>query len=57
MRISYSTLIGKALRNRSFRKTRSRWASNIKMDLREIRRDGVNWIQLVQNRLQWRALL
>jgi hypothetical protein len=29
---------------------RSRWEDNIKMDLREIGMEGVNWIQLAQNR-------
>jgi hypothetical protein len=36
---------------------RSRWVNNIKMDLREIRWDGMNWIDLAQHRDQWRALL
>jgi hypothetical protein len=30
---------------------------NIKIDLREIRLDGVDWIDLAQNRDQWRALV
>jgi hypothetical protein len=30
---------------------------NIKIDLREIRWDGVDWIDLAQNRDQWRALV
>jgi hypothetical protein len=30
---------------------------NIKMDLREIRWDGINWIDLAQDRDQWRALV
>jgi hypothetical protein len=29
---------------------------NIKIDLREIGRDGIDWIDLAQNRDQWRAL-
>jgi hypothetical protein len=29
---------------------------NIKMDLREIELDGMDWIDLVQDRDQWRAL-
>jgi hypothetical protein len=29
---------------------------NIKMDLREIRWDGVDWIDMAQDRDQWRAL-
>jgi hypothetical protein len=28
---------------------------NIKMDLREIGIDGANWMQLAQDRVQWRA--
>jgi hypothetical protein len=31
------------------------WEDNIKMDLREKRIDGVNWIQLAQDRVQWWA--
>jgi hypothetical protein len=30
---------------------------NIKMDLREIGWDGVDWIELAQDRDQWRALV
>jgi hypothetical protein len=30
---------------------------NIKMDLREIGWDGIDWIDLAQNRNQWRALV
>jgi hypothetical protein len=30
---------------------------NIKMDLREIDWDGVDWIELAQDRDQWRALV
>jgi hypothetical protein len=29
----------------------------IKMDLREIGWDGVDWIDMAQNRVQWRALV
>jgi hypothetical protein len=28
---------------------------NIKMNLREIGINGANWIQLIQDRVQWRA--
>jgi hypothetical protein len=30
---------------------------NIKMDLREIGWNGIDWIDLVQDRDQWRALV
>jgi hypothetical protein len=36
---------------------RRRWVDNIKMDLREIGWDGVNWIVIAQDRDQWRALV
>jgi hypothetical protein len=36
---------------------RRRWVDNIKMNHREIRWDGINWIDLAQNRDQWRALV
>jgi hypothetical protein len=36
---------------------RRRWADNIKMDLEEMRSDGVEWICLAQDRYRWRALV
>jgi hypothetical protein len=36
---------------------RHRWVDNIKMDLREIGIDDIDWIDLAQDRDQWRALL
>jgi hypothetical protein len=30
---------------------------NIKMDLREIEWEGINWIDLAQDRDQWRAFV
>jgi hypothetical protein len=34
-----------------------RWVDNIKMDLREIGWDGVNWIDMDQDRDQWSVLV
>jgi hypothetical protein len=34
---------------------RRRWVDNIKMDLREM--DGMEWIDMAQDRDQWRALV
>jgi hypothetical protein len=34
-----------------------RWEDNIKMDLREIGCGGMDWIDLAQDRDQWKALL
>jgi hypothetical protein len=36
---------------------RHRWEANIKMDLREIGINGVNWVWLAQNRVQWWAFV
>jgi hypothetical protein len=36
---------------------RCRWVDNIRMDLREIGWDGMDWIDLAQDRDQWRALV
>jgi hypothetical protein len=33
------------------------WVDNIKLDLREIGWDGMDWIDLAQDRDQWRALM
>jgi hypothetical protein len=38
-------------------KPRRRWVNNIKMDIREIVWDGVDWIDVAQDRDQWRALV
>jgi hypothetical protein len=39
------------------RKPKRRWEDNIKMDLREVGINGTNWIQLAQDRVQWRAFM
>jgi hypothetical protein len=36
---------------------RRKGVDNIKMDLRETEWDGMNWINLAQDRNQWRALV
>jgi hypothetical protein len=38
-------------------RTRRRWMDNITMDLREIGWDCMDWINLAQDRDQWRALV
>jgi hypothetical protein len=37
--------------------TRRRWVDNIKIDLREIGWDGMDWIDLAEDRDPWRALV
>jgi hypothetical protein len=38
-------------------RTRCRWVDNIKMNLRETGWGGMEWIDLVQDRGQWKALV
>jgi hypothetical protein len=49
--------VGKPEGKRPLRRPRRRWVDNIKMDIREIGRDGMDWIDLVLDRNQWRALV
>jgi hypothetical protein len=54
-RNAYRILVGKSEGKRPLGRPRRRWADNIKMDLKEIEWDGVDWIHLAQDRDQWRA--
>jgi hypothetical protein len=49
--------VGNAEGKRPLGRPRRRWADNIKLDLREVGRDGGDWIDLAEDRNQWRALV
>jgi hypothetical protein len=49
--------VGKPKGKRPLRRPRRRWVEDIKMHLREIEWDGVDWIYMAQDRDQWRALV
>jgi hypothetical protein len=51
----YRILVGRPEVKRPLGRPKRRWEDNIKMDLRETGIDGANWIQLAQDRVQWRA--
>jgi hypothetical protein len=53
---AYRILVGKPEGKRPLGTPRRRWVNNIKMDLREIGWDRVEWIEMAQDRDQWRAL-
>jgi hypothetical protein len=53
----YGVLVGRPKGKRPLGRWRHRWKDNIKMDLREIRINGVNWIWLTQDRVQWQAFV
>jgi hypothetical protein len=51
----YRVLVGSPEGKRPLGRPRLVWEDNIKMDLRKIGIDGANWVQLGQDRVQWRA--
>jgi hypothetical protein len=54
---AYRILVGKPEGKRPLGRSRHRWVDNIKMDLREIGWDGMDWFDLAQDRNQFRALV
>jgi hypothetical protein len=50
-------LVGKRKGKRPLRRLKRRWQDNIRMDLREVGREGVDWMHLVHGTDQWRALV
>jgi hypothetical protein len=57
VRSAYRILVGRPEGKRPLGRPRLRWRweDNIIIDLREIGIDGANWIQLAQDRVQWRT--
>jgi hypothetical protein len=53
----YGVLVGRPEGKRPLGRPRRRWEDNIKIGLREIGIDGANWIQLAQDRVEWRAFV
>jgi hypothetical protein len=56
-RYVYRIFVGNPEGERPLERPRHRWVVNIKMDLGEIGLGGMDWIDLAQNRDQWRALV
>jgi len=48
--------LGKCEGNRTLGRPRRRWEDNIKMDLKEVGCEGMDWIDLAQDRDRWRVL-
>jgi hypothetical protein len=53
----YRVLVGRPEGRRPLGRPRCRWEDNINSDLRDIGIDEANWIQLAQDRVQWRAFV
>ena len=49
--------MGKPEGKRPLWRPRRRWEDDIEMDLQEVGCEGVDWIQLAQDRDRWRALV
>jgi hypothetical protein len=56
-RNAYTILMVKPEGKRPLGKPRHTWVDDIQMDLTEIGWDGMNWIDLAQDRDQWRGLV
>jgi hypothetical protein len=57
MRNAYRILVGKPEGKRPLGRLRRRWVDTVEINLREIGWDGMDWIELAQDREQWRALV
>jgi len=53
----YRVLVGKPEGKRPLGRPRRRWENNIKMDIQEVGCEGMDWIELAQDRNSWQALV
>jgi hypothetical protein len=56
-RNAYRIQVGKPQGKRPLGRPRRRWVDNIKMDLKEIGWGGMDWVDLAQDKNQWRGLV
>jgi hypothetical protein len=56
-RNAYRILVETSEKKRPLGRPRRRWVDNIKIHLREIGWDGMEWIDMAQDKDQWRALV
>jgi hypothetical protein len=57
MRIEYKILAGKPEGKRPIGTSRHTWGNNVRMNLREMGWENVDWTQLAQDGYQWWALV
>jgi hypothetical protein len=56
-RVVYRVWVGKPEGTRPLGRPRSRWEYNIKRDIQEVECEGIDWINLTQNRDRWRGFV
>jgi len=49
--------VGKPEGKKPLGRSRHRWEYNIKMDLQEVGCEGMDWLELAEDRNRWRALV
>jgi hypothetical protein len=54
---AYRIWVGKPEGKRPLGRPRRRWVDSIKIDVREIGWNGMDWMELAQDRDHWRALV
>jgi hypothetical protein len=57
MKTAYKILVRKPEGKRPLGRSRRKWEDKIKMDLRKIELENLDWIQLAWDRDRWRAVL
>jgi hypothetical protein len=57
MRNAYRDLVGKHEEKRPLGILRRGWENNIRMDVREVGWEGVDWMNLAENTDQWRTIV
>jgi hypothetical protein len=55
-RRTYRALLGRRGLKRPFGRLERRWGDNIEINLQEVGYEGMNWIDLAQDRYRWRAV-
>jgi hypothetical protein len=56
-RNAYGILVGEPEGKRPLKRPRRRWVDSTKIHLRETEWDGTDWVDMAENREQWRALV
>jgi hypothetical protein len=56
-RSAYRILVGRPEERQQLGRLRHRWEDNIKMALQEVGWEGMDWIELAQDRDRWRTLV